>query len=209
MGKGSSAGPAGSALHTVGSRVWVWDSGDWLRAEVVAMAGPRLRVRLEEGGERECAAADIPLQNSSASGVEVSRRLAGPGGLGWVGGLAVSWPEARAGGLVHHSPEVVFFYLLFEQGGWHSSQPGACAPAGPFDPPPDRLLPVNAGCSGGGSGWGVRRRQLVGGRLCPTRQWESCSVAEPLPPAPAGPPPRVLPSPAPPRPPPPLLPCRT
>ena len=77
MGKGSSAEPAGSALHTVGSRVWVWDAGDWLRAEVVSMAGPRLRVRLEGGNERECAAADIPLQNSSASGVEVSRRLGG------------------------------------------------------------------------------------------------------------------------------------
>ena len=88
MGKGSSVEPAGSALHTVGSRVWVWDSGDWLRAEVVAMAGPRLRVRLEGGDERECAAADIPLQNSSASGVEVSRRLAGAHGqVEWGGGV--------------------------------------------------------------------------------------------------------------------------
>lgn len=70
MGKGSSQEPSGSALHTVGSRVWVW-TGDWSRGEVVSMSGPHLRVRLEGGDERECSAADIPLQNSSAAGVEV------------------------------------------------------------------------------------------------------------------------------------------
>ena len=69
MGKGG--GDEGQqALHTVGSRVWVWQ-GDWLRGEVVSVHGPRLKVRLEGGDERECTAADIPLQNSSASGVEV------------------------------------------------------------------------------------------------------------------------------------------
>lgn len=77
MGKGSSQEPEGSALHAVGSRVWVWrqasGSGDWLRGEVVSMSGPHLRVRLEDGEERECAASDIPLQNSSAAGVEVRR----------------------------------------------------------------------------------------------------------------------------------------
>ncbi len=74
MGKGSSSEPAGSALHTVGSRVWVWKD-DWMRGEVVSMSGPRLRVRLEGGDEHECTAAEIPLQNSSAAGVEVSKQL--------------------------------------------------------------------------------------------------------------------------------------
>lgn len=69
MGKGSSAEPSGSALHTVGSRVWVW-SDDWKRGEVVAMSGPKLRVRLEGGEEKECSASDIPLQNTSVAGVE-------------------------------------------------------------------------------------------------------------------------------------------
>lgn len=75
MGKGSSQDqqPSGSALHAVGSRVWLW-SGDWLRGEVVAMEGPKLRVRLEDGQERDCNASDIPLQNSSAAGVEVRSR---------------------------------------------------------------------------------------------------------------------------------------
>lgn len=72
MGGGGSQEPEGSALHTVGSRVWAWADGDWLRGEVVAMQGPRLRVRLEGGEERDCSAADIPLQNSSVAGVEVS-----------------------------------------------------------------------------------------------------------------------------------------
>ena len=64
------------ALHAVGSRVWVLGDEGWLRGEVVALAGPRLRVRLEDGGgERECAASDIPLQNSSAAGVEVRARV--------------------------------------------------------------------------------------------------------------------------------------
>lgn len=74
MGKGSSSEPAGSALHTVGSRVWVWKD-DWMRGEVVSMSGPRLRVRLEGGDEHECTAAEIPLQNSSAAGVEVRNQL--------------------------------------------------------------------------------------------------------------------------------------
>ena len=72
MGKGGGDVVAQQALHTVGSRVWVWQ-GDWLRGEVVSVHGPRLKVRLEGGDERECTAGDIPLQNSSASGVEVRR----------------------------------------------------------------------------------------------------------------------------------------
>lgn len=80
MGKGSSSEPAGSALHTVGSRVWVWKD-DWMRGEVVSMSGPRLRVRLEGGDEHECTAAEIPLQNSSAAGVEVGGACA-EGALG-------------------------------------------------------------------------------------------------------------------------------
>ena len=72
MGKGS-GDPPGSALHiTVGSHVFLWREGDWAKGQVVAMAGPKLRVRLEDGAEQECAASDIPLRNSSAAGVEVS-----------------------------------------------------------------------------------------------------------------------------------------
>ncbi|KAL4445379.1 hypothetical protein ABPG77_011204 [Micractinium sp. CCAP 211/92] len=72
MGRGGSqdSEPSGSALHAVGSAVWVWD-GDWLRGQVVGIAGPKLRVRLlDSGDERDCNASDIPLQNSSAAGVE-------------------------------------------------------------------------------------------------------------------------------------------
>eukprot|EP00887_Chlorella_sp_A99_P001914 scaffold18.g1914.t1 len=75
MGKGSSQGePAAAALHTVGSRVWLYDEGHsdkWVKGEVTAMRGTRLRVRLEDGGEeREVGAGDVPLQNPSKNGVE-------------------------------------------------------------------------------------------------------------------------------------------
>jgi hypothetical protein len=139
MGKGSSVEPAGSALHTVGSRVWVWDSGDWLRAEVVAMAGPRLRVRLEGGDERECAAADIPLQNSSASGVEVSRRLAGAHGQ-------VEWGGGLAGGLVHHCLHCLNSYT---SKGLGEFPPGTCTPAGGQLAPPHLIASSQSGGSGG------------------------------------------------------------
>ena len=80
MGKGS-GDPPGSALHiTVGSHVFLWREGDWAKGQVVAMAGPKLRVRLEDGAEQECAASDIPLRNSSAAGVEVSAEAVVVGG---------------------------------------------------------------------------------------------------------------------------------
>lgn len=80
MGKGSSQGSEiqAAALHTVGSRVWLYDEGHsdkWVKGEVMAMTGTRLRVRLEDGGEeRDVGAGDVPLQNPSKNGVEVRRR---------------------------------------------------------------------------------------------------------------------------------------
>lgn len=122
MGKGSSSEPEGSALHTVGSRVWLWrqdgGSGDWLRGEVVAMAGPRLRVRLEDGDERECAASDIPLQNSSAAGVEVGGSV---GSGGWRGqtskcGMATAGskgkPAFESGTAVAKAPAALGLWAL-------------------------------------------------------------------------------------------------
>lgn len=72
---GTPCRPATPPHSPAGSAVWVWD-GDWLRGQVVGIAGPKLRVRLlDSGDERDCNASDIPLQNSSAAGVEVSRWL--------------------------------------------------------------------------------------------------------------------------------------
>lgn len=92
MGKGSSQGePAAAALHTVGSRVWLYDEGHsdkWIKGEVTAMQGSKLRVRLEGNGEeREVSAGDVPLQNPSKNGVEVNL------------GQAARWEAARAPGV--------------------------------------------------------------------------------------------------------------
>lgn len=55
----------------------------------MGIAGPKLRVRLlDSGDERDCNASDIPLQNSSAAGVEVSRWLE-------VGGQAAAAPSSK------------------------------------------------------------------------------------------------------------------
>ena len=122
MGKGSSSEPAGSALHTVGSRVWVWKD-DWKRGEVVSMSGPRLRVRLEGGEEHECTAAEIPLQNSSAAGVEV--------GLGHAAGSVWAQPCCRP-----PQPQSV------GQGGLRPGQPLAIGAGLP------RLCQLPARCAG-------------------------------------------------------------
>ena len=72
MGKGESVG---TALHTVGSRVWLADQEEgWAKGEVIrieAEDGSRLAVRMEDGTERMCGQDEIPLQNPGVRGVEV------------------------------------------------------------------------------------------------------------------------------------------
>ena len=146
MGKGSSSEPAGSALHTVGSRVWVWSSdskggGEWERAEVVAMLGPKLRVRLEGGSERECSAADIPLQNSSANGVEVSSLL-----VQWVGcsaGAAKQGHQQQLGGARRSASTRLHAFDHLSQCGWDGCTfPAVLAEWDLLLLPPPLLLPL-------------------------------------------------------------------
>lgn len=63
-----------SSLHTVGSRVWLADGGEdgWIKGEVVKIENDtQLTVLLEDGSEKVCDQADVPLQNPGMSGVEV------------------------------------------------------------------------------------------------------------------------------------------
>ena len=78
MGKGESSQPA---LHTVGSRVWLANDKDgFVRGEVIQLDGPKLRVKLEDGSEKDCAEEEIPLQNpgQQIQGVEVGAACAAP-----------------------------------------------------------------------------------------------------------------------------------
>ena len=96
MGRGKSSQ---TALHTVGSRVWLANDKDgFMRGEVIRLDGPKLRVKLEDGSEKDCAEEEIPLQNpdQQIQGVEVGGRAAGRAACG--SPLGACWVKDGRGG---------------------------------------------------------------------------------------------------------------
>jgi len=75
MAPAAGAAAAVTAVHTIGSKVFVHDAEEgWCKGEVVGLQGSSLVVLTERGETRTVDdGEDAPLQNADSRGVEVRR----------------------------------------------------------------------------------------------------------------------------------------